>query len=552
MGPQCSPGCKLGHYTTPDGCEACGEIQVKLPELVSATLAPLRACGQDADCAAIAAPPLCGAACSFAVSATQTAAAEVALQPLADQWCGGGYGCAIPCAEAGKPACLQGNCRLVGLCDPLAAPAGSPCDDKNACTDKDICQGPGVCQGQPKTCDDGNPCTDDSCNTLKGCQFANNSVGCASEVPCSLGAKCEAGACTDSGTLGWKVALPPPSSNGMGRVGRLSDGSVAVAQTTQSGGAHVARLDAKGQVLWELASLPASSAADICAFGSGGVAVAGRHYGATWKDMQSVVTALDSAGKTLWQTAITMPSAAPVQVVERPEGGLVLVGGYSPAVADSYNAFATRLGTAGQVLGTTDLGLTADGGSLTATALKPGVWVVVATKPGVPIPAGDQSDIRFVRLGADGAVIVDQMLVSGPEYDRPLGVAAMAGGFAIGVGSTSYSKDSKSIANRVLRVDDNGKVLNSITLDGWLASVTGDGTTALVTTATGSNPMQYLFQPVTPAGALGVGLAIDSALFAGKTALWAVPAGDGGVYLAVTTGKDLQAVRVVGPGGACP
>jgi cysteine-rich repeat protein len=57
---------------------------------------------------------------------------------------------------------------------------GAACPDSDLCDGTELCDGAGSCgAGPPLDCDDGNPCTVDTCNTLDGCQSANQpQTGC--------------------------------------------------------------------------------------------------------------------------------------------------------------------------------------------------------------------------------------------------------------------------------------------------------------------------------------------------------------------------------------
>ncbi len=54
--------------------------------------------------------------------------------------------------------------------------------------------GPDPCAGA--NCDDGNACTDDTCDKVKGCQHAPNTLFCDDKNVCTTGDKCSNGACT--------------------------------------------------------------------------------------------------------------------------------------------------------------------------------------------------------------------------------------------------------------------------------------------------------------------------------------------------------------------
>ncbi len=49
--------------------------------------------------------------------------------------------------------------------------------------------------GNDKTCDDNNPCTTDTCDSAKGCVFANNSLACSDGSVCTENDACKDGKC---------------------------------------------------------------------------------------------------------------------------------------------------------------------------------------------------------------------------------------------------------------------------------------------------------------------------------------------------------------------
>jgi hypothetical protein len=126
----CSPGCPERQFITPSGCQDCSIIQAELPKAVSAVLADVDECTQDIDCAPLWLPGLCGTSCPAAVNASQTAVAAEAVTTLADAWCGpeGAKTCQPTCTAkpTDTPKCVQGRCRLVGLCNATAGEFSTP------------------------------------------------------------------------------------------------------------------------------------------------------------------------------------------------------------------------------------------------------------------------------------------------------------------------------------------------------------------------------------------------------------------------------------------
>ncbi|MBZ5641119.1 MAG: DNRLRE domain-containing protein, partial [Acidobacteriia bacterium] len=82
-----------------------------------------------------------------------------------------------------------------GVCQNTPNSANA-CDDGNACTTGDHCDASGACIGGPLlTCDDGNVCTDDSCNQTTGCVHANNTLPCDDGTVCNGHEVCGGGTC---------------------------------------------------------------------------------------------------------------------------------------------------------------------------------------------------------------------------------------------------------------------------------------------------------------------------------------------------------------------
>ncbi len=110
------------------------------------------------------------------------------------------------------------------VCENLALPNGTTCDDGTVCTTGDTCQA-GVCSGAALdcddddlcttdscdsvsgcqytavTCNDDNVCTDDSCLPLTGCVYNNNTASCNDDDACTTNDTCSGGVC---------IGGPPP------------------------------------------------------------------------------------------------------------------------------------------------------------------------------------------------------------------------------------------------------------------------------------------------------------------------------------------------------
>ncbi|MBM4354309.1 MAG: hypothetical protein FJ109_11020 [Deltaproteobacteria bacterium] len=103
------------------------------------------------------------------------------------------------CEGNGALDCDDSNLCTDDTCDPLGGCVNqnnsAPCDDENACTVGDACADGGCVSGGSANCDDVNPCTDDSCDTVAGCQYANNTEPCDDGDKCSDGDACLDGQC---------------------------------------------------------------------------------------------------------------------------------------------------------------------------------------------------------------------------------------------------------------------------------------------------------------------------------------------------------------------
>jgi hypothetical protein len=92
------------------------------------------------------------------------------------------------CCNDGNACTVQDTCK-VGVCEGVAAPAGTGCDDTNPCTDSDECADDGTCVGTPCdacTCDDENACTTNDMCTGGLCV----GTGVADGMPCDDGIAC--------------------------------------------------------------------------------------------------------------------------------------------------------------------------------------------------------------------------------------------------------------------------------------------------------------------------------------------------------------------------
>jgi hypothetical protein len=124
--------------------------------------------------------------------------------------CNGREVCQGGLCKPGTPLnCDDGIACTADTCDPVAGclhapiPDGGSCSDGNACNGLETCLG-GVCTpGTPPNCDDGNVCTTDSCVVPTGCKHAPvaNGTPCPDGDICNGAETCQAGVCTPGATL---------------------------------------------------------------------------------------------------------------------------------------------------------------------------------------------------------------------------------------------------------------------------------------------------------------------------------------------------------------
>ncbi len=129
--------------------------------------------------------------------------------------CSDGNGCTVgdmckfgTCYAGGAKNCSDNNVCTNDGCNAgsggcVYAFNASACTDGNACTVSDMCSSGQCVSGAAASCNDNNACTTDSCNTLKGCSFAQAPDGktCGLKKLCSkfplqyAYPKCYAGNC---------------------------------------------------------------------------------------------------------------------------------------------------------------------------------------------------------------------------------------------------------------------------------------------------------------------------------------------------------------------
>ncbi len=552
LSPNCSTGCTAGEFTTPSGCQSCSAIQTELPVALAAAVTPFDACGTASDCTTVDAFVGCGGSCPFALAGDQTPTGANALSQVAVGWCGGGFACGINCPEDGTPACVQGHCKLVGICDPQVAPTGSACDDGDACTSGDTCTGPGTCTGTTVNCDDGNACTAETCLKASGCHTAPIVGACTSGVACSLGGACNAGICVDSGATGWTVTLPKPESGLDGALTRLADGSYVIAHTVLNQAiVRVIHVDAAGQVLWDNANVAAGYASDVRGLADGSVLVAGNVPAGQWPDGKAALWHLDATGKLAQTTEIPVSFAGNVRLALRPEGGAVVTGSFQPALVNAWNAFVARVDAAGALLGKTDLGEVGNYGYQIFPAAHAGSIGILTSQA----TADGLTDARFVRLDAAGVVQVDVPVLPAPTNDSPTGILALPDGFLGAMATMDYQKSGDKLPGAIVfRLNDAGAVVwqKSLALMGaWLAPE-GTGARLAGWTDGGSAQAVMHVQQVTADGVLTGDLtAPGSAL--GNGAIWLASVADGSALFATATGSGgpVKLVHVSAPGTVC-
>ena len=156
------------------------------------------------------------------------------------------------CVPGAPKTCDDGLPCTTDSCDPLkgcaAANNSLPCDDGNGCTVGDACLGGGCIPGKTIGCDDNNPCTNDSCDPEKGCQHAANIASCNDNNACTVGDSCVAGACAgvqvlscdDGNVCTDDICTPITGCNHSNNKAACSDGSVCTGGDQCSLGACVA------------------------------------------------------------------------------------------------------------------------------------------------------------------------------------------------------------------------------------------------------------------------------------------------------------------------
>ncbi len=89
--------------------------------------------------------------------------------------------------------CTDDRCDAARGCVHAANTAS--CGDGSACTVGDHCQFGHCTVGAPVACEDGNVCTTDTCDPVRGCEHAVNTLPCENGDLCTTGDRCQAGVC---------------------------------------------------------------------------------------------------------------------------------------------------------------------------------------------------------------------------------------------------------------------------------------------------------------------------------------------------------------------
>jgi hypothetical protein len=105
-------------------------------------------------------------------------------------------GTPLNCADVNP--CTADSCNsLLGVCQHVAVPNGTPCDDTTVCNGLEVCLA-GIClPGTPLDCDDSNPCSADPCDPVAGCQntLLPDGAACDDGVFCNGSDTCLGAAC---------------------------------------------------------------------------------------------------------------------------------------------------------------------------------------------------------------------------------------------------------------------------------------------------------------------------------------------------------------------
>lgn len=533
---KCSPGCSVGQFEGPQGCQTCFDGKKALADKIDAVIVPLNTCVTHTDCAAIEPSMGCNVGCTLAIPVDHTQTALQGLQSAMDGWCPVMVACGAPCAPFQTPACVEGKCKIVGPCDKDVEPAGTPCDDGDPCTQNDVCIAQNHCKGTVADCNDNNPCTDDFCSDASGCKNQPRKGVCATDVACSLGGLCQAGQCVDGGATGVKVSVPGPA--GLPKESdlvRTKDGSYLLTYTVNGGNkARLLKLSDAGAVVWDVSSLgPGTRAFAVGQTADGGVAVSGltKKPGAGLAATVWYLTGNGTSPKSI-DLGVTNPIHA--RLAPRPEGGVAAVVTSQP----QSNVFAATLvlvGADGVVGKKLELGNIMTSGTDVRIAARTGAIAVVFAANKAPGGQESPSEVRFVRLDASGTIATNVAVSMAGGANWPAGLVAVAGNWVASIGNITYGKDGKVTGHTLLQMSDSGEPI-------WSKSTKGG---PLVATATGLLTLGW--QTDATLGLQAVWTAYDNQ--GTESASWSVPslvAGDmdSGSVLGVAPASSGSAVVV--------
>lgn len=556
-----SPGCSEQYYATPKGCKSCGEIAVQLPLAISEAFDNANLCTADSECTEFSMPQaICGYTCPIVLAKNAIAVATVWAQ-LAGQWCPQvptvyKIDCTYPCKQ-GTPQCVAGRCRKVGVCDPLVAGPGTACDDGKLCTLQDACAGPGVCTGQAADCGDGNPCTADSCDPLKGCVNTPTAAQCSSGVSCSIAASCQGGKCVDSGLKGWAKQVHGPDSISTSAFAAMPGGGYAIALRGSADTLIVKRVNEVGEVLWQTNSGPAlATVGSVVALDGGEIAVAGTNFDKPGSGSAAYLLRLTGDGKVLGWSALPLGSMSGLRMTSV-AAGLMVAGGKSNG-DNTWNAWVALLNVSGKLQWQADLGPVANDGLGTTVAAGAAGYGVLTSAPGAKTALGEQADLHFVHLSAQGAKLSEASWPSS-DYDYPNGIASLSqGGWLLAGTAMVVNKGGAKTAVGVLRiVNASGQTTATTTnpISYPLGFVGQASALSLISASAGSKGLATLVQPIGGSGEVGAGWQIPP-WPAGENPQLPLLQGDGSAVFLLqnSAAKSLTLHRIWPPclGPSCP
>lgn len=254
------------------------------------------------------------------------------------------------CLKGAKNKCDDGKPCTMDACDPDTLqcshePYVGPCNDGDACTVGENCTGGACKDGKPLKCDDGNACTDDSCDKVGGCVFAPNAAPCDSGS-CTTGDGCQGGTCVSSKkAVVWASALAGSKAETVKSVvsaGGAVYGVIAHGAAQQPAGGALVRLDAVGQVAWQVEPDvgPAGTLAAVTVVAGGQLALLGSKCGPggclPW------LGRFDADGKKLAELTFGSAAITLVAATTLPSGSVALAGRIKAGTKDEGMVYATN------------------------------------------------------------------------------------------------------------------------------------------------------------------------------------------------------------------